>query len=121
VPVYKDSRMGSLQLKIGLLLYDLLAGTVPKTQAYRYHSATEFAERFPHLNTAGLTGGFTYFDAQTDDARFVLELIAGSEDSGAVCLNYCRVERFLEHDGRLRGAVCRDRITGETAEVSAAL
>jgi glycerol-3-phosphate dehydrogenase len=121
LPVYKDSRMGSLQLKIGLLLYDLLAGTVPKTQAYHYHSAAEFAERFPHLTTAGLTGGFTYFDAQTDDARFVLELIAGSEDSGAVCLNYCRVERFLEHDGRLRGAVCRDRVTGETAEVSAAL
>lgn len=121
IPVYKNSRMGSLQLKIGLLLYDLLASTVPKTQTYQYHSPAEFAERFPCLETAGLTAGFTYFDAQTDDARYVLELIAGAQNNGAICLNYCRLSRFLENDGRLCGAVCQDQVTGETANVGAAL
>ncbi|MGJ0427699.1 glycerol-3-phosphate dehydrogenase/oxidase [Methylobacter sp.] len=120
IPVYKHSRIGSLQLKIGLLLYDLLAGTVPKTQTYQYHSHAEFAERFPCLETTDLAAGFTYFDAQTDDARYVLELIAGAQNSGAICLNYCRVNRFLENDGRLCGAVCQDQTTGETADVGAA-
>lgn len=120
IPVYKHSRIGSLQLKIGLLLYDLLAGTMPKTQTYQYHSPAEFAERFPCLEATGLAAGFTYFDAQTDDARYVLELIAGAQDSGAICLNYCRVNRFLENDGRLCGAVCQDQATGETADVGAA-
>jgi glycerol-3-phosphate dehydrogenase len=121
IPVYKHSRIGSLQLKIGLLLYDLLASTVPKIQTYRCHSHGEFAERFPCLEATGLKAGFTYFDAQTDDARYVLELIAGAQDSGAICLNYCRVNRFLENGDRLCGAVCQDQVTGEKTAVGAAL
>jgi len=59
-------------------------------------------------------------DAQTDDARFVLELIDGAQAIGAVCLNYCKVTRFLEKNGKLSGAGIQDQVTGETAEVYAA-
>ena len=38
VPVYKDSRLGSFRLNIGLTLYDFLAGSVPKDQHYRRYT-----------------------------------------------------------------------------------
>jgi glycerol-3-phosphate dehydrogenase len=120
VPVYKDSRLGSFRLKIGLTLYDFLAGSVPKDQHYRRYTRSEFAERFPCIDSAGLKSGFTYLDAQTDDARFVLELIDGARAIGAVCLNYCKVTRFIENNGQLCGAEIRDQLTGETVKVDAA-
>ncbi|MDP1970804.1 MAG: FAD-dependent oxidoreductase, partial [Methylobacter sp.] len=68
VPVFKGSRLSNIRLKLGLTLYDLLAGTPCSDQAHRRFSRAAFAERFPCLNPALLTGGFTYADAQTDDA-----------------------------------------------------
>jgi len=119
IPVYKGSRLGSFRLNIGLTLYDFLAGSVPKEQHYRRYTRTDFAERFPCLDSDGLIGGFSYLDAQTDDARFVLELIDGAQAIGAVCLNYCKVTGFLEHNGRLCGAEIQDNVSGETTKVYA--
>ena len=67
-----------------------------------------------------MKAGYTYLDAQTDDARFVLELIDGAQALGAVCVNYCKVTRFIENKGRLCGAEIQDQVTGETAMVQAA-
>jgi glycerol-3-phosphate dehydrogenase len=120
VPVYEDSRLGSFRLNIGLSLYDFLAGSVPKDQHYRRYTRTDFAKRFPCLDSAGLKAGYTYLDAQTDDARFVLELIDGAQALGAVCLNYCKVTHFIEKKGQLCGAEIQDQVTGETVKVHAA-
>jgi glycerol-3-phosphate dehydrogenase len=119
VPVFADSRLNTLLLKAGLTLYDFLAGTLTTGQAHRRFSRTLFSERFPCLNPASLTGGFTYLDAQTDDARFVLELIDGAISAGAVCVNYCKVTDFIENNGRIYGAKIQDRVSGKTAEVYA--
>jgi glycerol-3-phosphate dehydrogenase len=119
IPVYKDSRLGCFRLNIGLTLYDWLAGIVPKDQSYRRYTRTDFAERFPCLDSNGLIAGFSYLDAQTDDARFVLELIDGAQSIGAVCLNYCKVTRFIENNGLLCGAEMQDQVTGETVKVHA--
>ncbi|MDD5319577.1 MAG: FAD-dependent oxidoreductase [Methylococcales bacterium] len=119
VPVYNDSRLGSFRLNIGLILYYWLAGTVPKNQGYRRHTRTDFSERFSYLDSTELKAGYTYFDAQTDDARFVLELIDGAQAIGAVCLNHCKVTGFVEHKGQLYGAEIQDNVSGETAMVYA--
>jgi glycerol-3-phosphate dehydrogenase len=119
LPVYRDSRLGSLRLKIGLALYDWLAGTIPAERKFHRYSAVEFAARFPFLNPAELVAGYTYFDAQTDDARLVLELIDGARMNGAVCLNYCKVTGLTESKGKLNGASVRDQVTGETGILSA--
>lgn len=112
LPVYRDSRFGSLRLMIGLALYDWLAGALPAERQFHRYSGSEFAARFPFLNPHGLSAGFTYFDAQTDDARLVLELIDGASRNGAVCLNYCKVSGLTESNGKVSGAYVHDQVSG---------
>lgn len=119
VPVFKGGRLNSLRLKLGLMVYDFLAGTLGSSQAHRHFNRAVFAERFPYLNPALLMDGFTYADAQTDDARLVLELIDGALSAGAACVNYCKVTDFIEDKGQVCGANIQDRIDGKTATVYA--
>ena len=119
VPVYADSRIGRLQLKIGLVLYDFLAASPLRKLAHHYFNRHEFSRRFPALDASGLKGGFTYSDAQTDDARLVLELIAGAMEAGAVCVNYCKLTGLIEYKGQVNGATVQDQMNGATVEVHA--
>ncbi|MEO8332402.1 MAG: glycerol-3-phosphate dehydrogenase/oxidase [Gallionella sp.] len=119
VPVYDDSRVGTLRLKAGLTLYDMLAGFPATEIGHRHFNRRSFSEHFPCLDIAGLRGGFTYGDAQTDDARLVLELIAGAMDAGAVCVNYCRMTGYVETGGRVSGATVQDSLDNSSAKVSA--
>ncbi len=119
VPVYADSRVGALRLKVGLVLYDLLAGNPGGNMGHRHYGRDDFAGRFPILDTSALKGGFTYADAQTDDARLVLELVDGALSNGAVCANYCRMARLIEQEGMAAAAVLRDELTAEEFEVHA--
>ncbi len=119
VPLFKNSRLGYVRLKLGLLLYDLLAGVTGSGEAHRYLKHNEFLEHFPVLNEASLMSGFTYLDAQTDDARFVLELIDGAVSAGAVCLNYCEVTGFIEKQGQICGAHLYDKVSARAGWVYA--
>ncbi len=124
VPVYADSRVGTLQLKAGLTLYDFLAGRSGKMLAspdmtHRHFDRQAFAARFPALNVAGLKGGFTYTDAQTDDARLVLELIDGAMTAGAVCVNYSKLTGLLESNRRVYGATVQDQVNDTNTEILA--
>jgi len=119
VPVYDDSRIGTLRLKAGLALYDFLAGNSGAAMSHHHYSRENFSGRFPFLNTKGLKGGFTYADAQTDDARLVLEIIDGAISHGAVCVNYCRMESLIEKKGQAVGAIVQDRLGNTEQKVSA--
>ena len=119
VPIYKDSRIGTLQLKAGLMLYDLLAGFPGKDIEHRHFGRAAFAERFPALDSEGMKGGFTYGDAQTDDARLVLEIIAGAMAAGAVCVNYCKLSELIESGGQACGAMLEDQIDHNSVQVLA--
>jgi len=119
VPVYADSRIGTVQLMAGLTLYDFLAGSLGSEMRHHHFDAAAFAMRFPFLDTKNLQDGFTYADAQTDDARLVLELIDGAMAAGAVCVNYCRLTDFLEADGQACGATVQDQLDGVSAEIRA--
>lgn len=119
VPVFKGGRLNSFRLKFGLMLYDFFAGTLGSVQTHRHFSRSEFMARFPCLKPDLLTDGFTYADAQTDDARLVLELIDGALSAGAVCVNYCKVTGFIEGRGQVCGARVQDKVDDKTAAVYA--
>jgi len=119
VPVYKDSRIGLLKMKAGLMLYDALAGFPEAAMNHRRFDANQFAVQFPFLGDQGLQGGFTYGDAQTDDARLVLELVAGAMAHGAVCVNYAKLVEWQEDQGRVCAALVQDQMGAATKRVHA--
>lgn len=119
VPVYADSRIGRLQLKLGLMIYDFLAGSPLQKMAHHYFSRQAFARHFSALDTTGMKGGFTYGDAQTDDARLTLELIDGAMQAGAVCVNYCKLTRLIEIEDRVSGAIVQNQLGDERVEIHA--
>lgn len=119
VPVYNDSRVGMLQLKAGLTLYDILAGFPGEELAHRQFDRSAFSARFPALADTGLKGGYTYGDAQTDDGRLVLELISGAMEAGAVCVNYCQLTGLTESGGMACGATVLDKTNDNCAQVFA--
>ena len=119
VPVYAHSRIGRLQLKAGLILYDLMSGSALENMKHRYFNRAMFARHFPLLADKGLRGGFTYADAQTDDSRLVLELVAGAMEAGAVCVNQCRLTELREVNGKVSGAIVQDKLGGEYGEIQA--
>lgn len=111
VPVYAQQRLNRLQLKLGLTLYDFLSHDPEPRMQHQYFNPEQFTAHFPALTNVALKGGFTYADAQTDDARLVLELIAGAQQAGAHCINYCQLVQLLETDGKADGAIIRDQLT----------
>ena len=119
VPVYAHSRISRLQLKAGLILYDLLACIQLADLKHRYFNRDTFSERFPLLSDDGLRGGFTYADAQTDDARLVLELVDGAMKAGAVCINQCQLSHLNEVNGKVIGATVQNIVNKESCEVQA--
>lgn len=119
VPVYAHSRIGMVRLKLGLMLYDFLAAGLHVTMPHRFFNRRRFSDHFPFLNNKTLKSGFTYSDAQTDDARLVFELVNGAIDAGAVCVNYCKLTCLLESDGQARGAKIHDLLTNQQYDIHA--
>jgi glycerol-3-phosphate dehydrogenase len=119
VPVYADSRNGTLLLKAGLTLYDTLAGFPGEPMRHHHFNRTHFSEHFPFLEDATLKGGFTYGDAQTDDARLVLELVAGAMALGAVCVNYAKLVSWDEEGGKVCGVTVQDEVSYALVRVRA--
>jgi len=121
VPVYADSRISRLQLKTGLTIYDVLAHGPDAQMRHRYLDSKAFSQQFSAFTQDGLLGGFTYADAQTDDARLVLELVAGAMEAGAVCVNQSKLISVNETNSKASGASIQDRLSGETYDVQASV
>ncbi|MFO7840224.1 MAG: glycerol-3-phosphate dehydrogenase/oxidase, partial [Desulfosalsimonadaceae bacterium] len=116
MPVYRHRSPGRLSMHAGLALYDLMAGE----KQHKYYGRNEFALRLPGIAEKGLRGGFRFMDAQADDARLVLRLIAEASAEGGTAINYTRAAHILRHNsGAVRGAGLEDTETGETREIAA--
>jgi glycerol-3-phosphate dehydrogenase len=121
MPTFRGVSPGRTVMTAGLFAYDMLA----RRRTHRHLSAAEMRGLVPALRTEGLTGGFRYGDAWTDDARLVLRVLADARAAGAVTLSYARVDRCLrDRAGCVAGAVLRDdgpEGGGRTAEVRASV
>ncbi len=119
-PVYAGGPVSKLKLGLGLFAYDLLAGWWSVAR-HRMLSAAATHEAEPTLRTDGLRGAGCYWDAQTDDARLVLETALAAASEGAVVASYAGVTALVRSGGRLTGARVIDRLSGEAIEVRAAV
>ena len=126
VPAFDGARPDRLT-GIGLNMYDVMAvdRLAPLTRRrmrdrnrdgvedwsparHRVIGGEEVAELLPALAARRPTGGYLFYDCQTDDARLVLTVLAEAERFGAVAANGVEALGLLEEGGRAVGARVRD-------------
>jgi glycerol-3-phosphate dehydrogenase len=83
---------------------------------HRVISGEEVAELLPALVPRNPTGGYLFYDCQTDDARLVLTVLGEAERFGAICANRLEVIELVREDRhgaqiRVRDAESADELT----------
>jgi glycerol-3-phosphate dehydrogenase len=121
VPAFDGARPDRL-VGIGLNMYDVMAvDRVRRSREYwsparhRIVDGAEVSELIPALAAREPSGGYLFYDCQTDDVRLVLTVLAEAERFGAMPVN--RVEAVALTDA---GALVRDTAASGELEVRAA-
>jgi glycerol-3-phosphate dehydrogenase len=116
LPVYEGGPNTRLQLKVGLVAYDLLAGS-RRVEHHTMLSADEVLRMEPALRREGLRGGFRYFDCLVDDARLTLVTIRSAANHGAAVVSYAEVTDFERDEERVTGVRFRDHLDGRSGTI----
>ena len=94
MPIFKDSIRPKWMLKIGLLLYDLLA--MFKQSSHQMLSKKEVLKRVKNIKKASVLGAGLYHDAVVDDARLAIECIVDAKSTGNIdAINHCEAMTYL--------------------------
>jgi glycerol-3-phosphate dehydrogenase len=117
-PVYRGARLPMWKLRLGLSVYDWLAG---RKRGRRHHALDVEGVKSlePALRTTELVGGASYFDAATDDAGLTKANVNDAARHGAVAVDFANVESNTATSGKVDGALVRDVIGGGSARVRA--
>jgi glycerol-3-phosphate dehydrogenase len=131
VPAFEGARP-DLLVGIGLNMYDVMAtprllgrrsrrsGSADgngeqdgdwSPARHRMISGDEVVELLPALADREPTGGYMFYDCQTDDARLVLTVLGEAERFGATCANRLEVTELVA-DGEASGVRVRDGESG---------
>ncbi|MDQ6805330.1 MAG: glycerol-3-phosphate dehydrogenase/oxidase [Actinomycetota bacterium] len=131
VPAFDGDRP-DLLMGIGLNMYDVMAtprlrgrrsarraaaeaGADPdgdwSPERHRMISGEEVVELLPALSGRNPTGGYLFYDCQTDDVRLVLTVLGEAERFGAICANRLEVVELVREEGRASGVRVRDAET----------
>lgn len=118
IPVHQGSARSALTMRAGMLLYDLLSAR-KSLPSHRTVRAAELRDLAREMNMPGVKGAFLYYDGQVNfPERLTVETILDAQRHGAVAANHCELVRFrMDGERRVRGAVVRDSLSGEEAEL----
>lgn len=84
-------------------------------------SVADTLSKEPLLKRDGLKGGGYYVEYRTDDARLTIEVMKKAVETGALSVNYAKVETLrYGQDGKITGALVKDTISGKEYEIAAA-
>lgn len=115
VPLFKWNSDRPFMLRLGLILYDLLA--YPKQIGHHKNLGKEgIMEYFPNLKSDELKGGALYHDVKTNDARLTLANILSATAAGADAVNYCEMTEWHEDEGEVVVTV-HDHISDSDFEI----
>ncbi|MBV9674114.1 MAG: FAD-dependent oxidoreductase [Verrucomicrobia bacterium] len=103
---------------VGLKIYDFLSGKLSLGHS-KVLSRSETLNHLPTLETRGLKGGILYMDGQFDDSRLAISLALTFWDLGGTIANYVEVVDLTKQNGKVSGAIVRDRETSSEHEVAA--
>lgn len=107
---------------VGSKAYDFISGSRGLESSY-YLNSTKALEVFPMLRKDSLVGAMVYYDGAQNDARTNVALALTAIQQGATATNYTEVVDLIKEDARdgqpskIRGAIVKDRISGETFSV----
>mgnify|MGYP000099508270 CR=1 FL=1 len=82
-------------------------------KSHFYAPLREVRALAPGLNPPQLRGAMVFTDAKTDDARLVWRVLMEARRDGAVALNYVAAKSLDMKDGRVRGVMLEDALTGQ--------
>jgi len=106
----------------GLVLYDTLGfsfGHKRGLPGHRHLTRRAALRVAPALKRTAFTGAVQYWDAQVDDARYVVTLLRTAARYGAQVVSRAEAVGFLREGERVTGVRVLDRETGEELEVRA--
>jgi glycerol-3-phosphate dehydrogenase len=119
VPAFDGARLDRMT-GIGLNMYDVMSTTRRRGEddwspaRHRSISGAEVLELIPALEARNPTGGYLFYDCQTDDSRLVLAVLAEAERFGAVCANRVEVLELTPE-----GVLARDVESGAELTIRA--
>jgi glycerol-3-phosphate dehydrogenase len=111
IPYDRNARVLPWKWRLGLTLYDLLAGSSNPHRS-RPIPGKKLRHEFPTLVNADAAGGVEYADAQMDDARLCLEVLKTAAGRGALVANYVEAIAFEKHGEAISGVRALDRVGG---------
>jgi glycerol-3-phosphate dehydrogenase len=106
----------------GVSAYDVLGFSMGQTRGLPGHRqlTRKAALRLaPALKRSALTGALVYWDAQVDDARYVMTLVRTAAGFGAHAASRTQVTGFLREGERVTGVRATDLETGTELEIRA--
>jgi glycerol-3-phosphate dehydrogenase len=112
LPFYAGQRVPAWKWRLGLTLYDLLAGRANIARSRRL-SRHHLQASNPGLRGAAMLGGAVYQDALMDDARLCLAVLQTASRHGAVLANYVAAIGFEKKDGVIAGVRAHDQVGGK--------
>jgi glycerol-3-phosphate dehydrogenase len=118
MPFYKKSKIGPILTRVGLTVYDTIAG-LSKEERSVILSSTETVNNIPFIKNDNLLGSGMFSEYLTNDSRINVEVIKQAVKEGAWALNYLKVERLIIENDEAVGAVLIDSLTGDEYEVRA--
>jgi glycerol-3-phosphate dehydrogenase len=128
VPAFDGGRPDRL-MGIGLNMYDVMAAPSLRARRsarrggaeagesdwsparHRLISGEEVSELLPALAGRNPSGGYLFYDCQTDDARLVLTVLGEAERFGAICANRLQVSELRLNEDLGDGVTVVDRET----------
>lgn len=114
LPIFSDKGPGRWIMEAGLSIYDVIAGK----WRHKFYKKEEFSKKVPIVDDKNLLGGFSFMDAQVDDARLVLRLINEAEESGGFAANYTRATKIIrDNNGKVTGLLLEDSESAEKIEI----
>ncbi|GAB2847985.1 glycerol-3-phosphate dehydrogenase/oxidase [Actinocorallia aurea] len=106
----------------GVALYDALSFSMGATRgvpAHRHLSRRQAQRVAPSLKRSSFTGAVQYWDAQVDDARYVMMVLRTAAGYGAQIASRTQCVGFLREGERVTGVRVRDLESGDKLEVRA--
>jgi glycerol-3-phosphate dehydrogenase len=119
LPIIEGGTFGKWGVRIGLWVYDRLAGVKPEERRVML-TRDKTTQLEPWLRKQGLKGAGLYSEYRTDDARLTIEVMKTAVSLGAVALNYGRVVALTYGaNGKIDGVSVRDAVSGDVFAVKA--